>query len=68
MKLNELIQDFTIATSNEEKAVLEKCKDLQLLSSFNERDRFIIENLIRKHLVTKIKSKDNTIMVLSNDL
>lgn len=68
MKLNELIQDFTIATSNEEKQVLEKCKDLQLLSSFNERERFIIENLIRKHLVTKVKSKDNTIMVLSNDL
>jgi hypothetical protein len=67
MKLNELIKDFTIATSNEEKDILLKCKDLKLLSSFTEHERFIIEGLIRKHLVTKVKHKD-TIMVLANEI
>ena len=67
MRLNELIKDFSIATSNEEKEVLEKCKELKYLNSFTEREKFIIENLIRKHLITKVKHND-TIMVLTNDL
>jgi hypothetical protein len=67
MRLNELIKDFSIATSNEEKEVLEKCKELKYLNSFTEREKFVIENLIRKHLITKVKHND-TIMVLTNDL
>ena len=67
MKLNELIKDFTIATSNEEKTILSQCKDIKLLASFTEHERFIIEGLIRKHLVTKVKH-NGTIMVLANDL
>ena len=67
MRLNELIKDFSIATSNEEKEVLEKCKELKYLNSFTEREKFVIENLIRKHLISKVKHND-TIMVLTNDL
>ena len=67
MRLNELVKDFSIAMSNEEKAVLSTCKELRLLNSFTERERFVVENLIRKHLVTKVKHND-TILVLKNDL
>jgi hypothetical protein len=54
MKINELIQNFTIFTTNEENAVLDKLTEPCYIENFNERDRTVIENLIRKSLVTKI--------------
>lgn len=66
MKLNELISDFTIAMSNEEKAMLDRMSGLTPIDSFDERERFIIENLIRKSLVSKVRH-DNVIMVLVNE-
>ena len=66
MKLNELISDFIIATSNEEKKMLESITGLTPIDSFDERERFIIENLIRKSLVSKVRH-DNVIMVLVNE-
>ena len=64
MRLNELIKDFSIATSNEEKEVLEKCKELKYLNSFTEREKFVIENLIRKHLITKVNHNDTIIVLI----
>jgi hypothetical protein len=66
MKLNELITEFTIATSNEEKAMLDKMSGVTPIDSFDERERFIIENLIRKSLVSKVRH-GNIIMVLVNE-
>lgn len=67
MKLNELISQFTIALSNEEAKVLDKIQSVQPYDSFEERDQFVIDGLIRKSLVTKINN-NGTFLVTVNDL
>lgn len=67
MKINELIHQFTIQCTNEERAVLKKCNDVRSLDSYSERDRFVIEGLIRKALVSKL-IQDGTVMVVINEL
>jgi len=67
MKLNELVQDFKIFVTNEEKKVLSKIDDIMPFESFNEREQTIIENLIRKSLVSKIQRK-GSILVMANEL
>ena len=66
MKLNELILDFDIATSNEEKDVLKSIKGAMPIGSFDEREQFVIENLVRKSLVSKVKQNGHT-MVVANE-
>jgi|TARA_A100001015_G_scaffold28139_1_gene31256 hypothetical protein len=66
MKINELIQDFHIQRSNEEQEVLDKCTELKSFDSFPERERFILENLIRKALVSKVM-QGRTVMVIANE-
>ena len=66
MKINELIKEFNICTTNEEKAILESMDSVMPLTSYTERERFLINNLIRKSLVSKIRY-NNTIMVARND-
>ena len=51
MKINELIKEFNIYTTNEEKAILESMDSVMPLTSYTERERFLINNLIRKSLV-----------------
>ena len=67
MKINELIQDFTIQCTNEERAVLKRCNDCRSLDSYSERDRFVIEGLIRKALVSRVRNK-NMVLVVANEL
>jgi|TARA_B110000908_G_scaffold147960_1_gene180102 hypothetical protein len=66
MKLNELIKDFRIFMTNEEKVELEKLTAPTPLSSLTERQQVIMNNLIRKSLVSKIQT-NNVIMVAKND-
>ena len=66
MKINELIQDFEIYKTNEEKVELDNLTSPVPLASLSERQQVIINNLIRKSLVSKIKS-NNVIMVARND-
>ena len=66
MKLNELITEFTIAVSNEEQNMLDNMSGVTPIDSFDERERFIIENLIRKSLVSKVKH-NGIVMVLVNE-
>jgi hypothetical protein len=66
MKINELIQDFHIQRSNKEQEVLDKCTELKSFDSFPERERFILENLIRKALVSKVM-QGRTVMVIANE-
>ena len=54
MRVNELLGEFGIFTTNEEAAILAKLKTPVPLHSLNETERFRIEALIRKSLVTKI--------------
>lgn len=66
MKINELISDFEIYVSNEEAALLSRMQNTQPLNSFTEREQFMIENMIRKSIVTKV-IKNNQILVVSNE-
>lgn len=54
MKINELLGNIEVYTSNAEKQMLEQLKVARPLKSFNERDQFTIEGLVRKSLVIKI--------------
>lgn len=66
MKINELISHFSIQTSNEEKEVLCKMNSIRPLDSYSERDKFVIEGLIRKSLVSKV-IQGRTVLVVAND-
>jgi transposase-like protein len=65
MKVNELISRFTIAMTNEEAALLEKMQGVRSMTFYTEREQFVIENLIRKSLVSKV-TKDNSVYVVKN--
>ena len=58
MKINEILNGFSIYTSIEEEKMLAKLQSPVLLDSFNERERFIIEGMIRKSLVIKIGDRN----------
>ena len=66
MKLNELLTDFEIFMTNEEKVELENLSAPTPMSSLTERQQVIMNNLIRKSLVSKIQT-NNIIMVAKND-
>ena len=63
MKINELIQDFVIQTSNEEKAMLNKLKEMKDIDNFLEREQEVIRNLINKSFVRRIERDDKTLVV-----
>ena len=67
MKLNELLQDFVIFQTNEESEVLERLEGIKAIETFSEREQAIIENLIRKSLVSKVHNKGST-LVLANEI
>ena len=66
MKINELISTFSIYTSREEAELLERITQPAMLQSYSERDQFIINNLIRKSLVSKVVH-NNDIIVVPNE-
>lgn len=55
MKLNELISDFTIFLTNEEKNFLDKFANGCYTDTLTERDQTVVDNLLRKSVVTKIR-------------
>ena len=55
-----------IWTSRAERDVLSRMRQPAPLNSYEENDQFIIEQLIRKNLVTKIQGKD-CVYVYPND-
>ena len=63
MRINELIQEFTIQTSNEEKDMLSKLQSIKNLDTFMERDQEVINQLVRKSLVRKIDRNGSTMVV-----
>ena len=67
MKINELIQDFTIYTTNEEAELLPKIGAIpHPLNAYSEREQVIIDNLIKKRLVSKIRN-EGLFLVMRND-
>jgi len=66
MKINELLNDFQVYMTNEEKEILHKVEGLRPMEAYTEREQFVIENLIRKSLISKVRY-NNTFMVQRND-
>jgi hypothetical protein len=66
MKINELINSFEIFITNEERSIYETMNEKSALAQFNEREQFIIQNLIRKSLVSKVIS-NGQVLVVKND-
>lgn len=66
MKINELLGSFEIFVTNEEKELLERVEGLQSIDCYNEREKFVIENLIKKSLITKVV-RNNSYMVMKNE-
>lgn len=66
MKMNELLTSFKIQTSNEEQAMLERMDGVRSLAAYTEREQVVIENLIRKSLVSKT-IKNGFVYVVKND-
>lgn len=58
MRINELLGEFHIWTTNEEVELLKKLHKPVKMSSLTEHEQFKVEYLIRKSLVTKIGMED----------
>lgn len=55
MKLNELIGDFSIFTTNEEQKFLDKFSNGCYTDTLAEREQTLVDNLVRKSILTKVK-------------
>jgi pyoverdine/dityrosine biosynthesis protein Dit1 len=55
MKLNELIGDFSIFTTNEEQKFLDKFSKGCYTDTLTEREQILVDNLVRKSILTKVK-------------
>jgi|TARA_B110000977_G_scaffold187967_1_gene255673 hypothetical protein len=64
MKIHELIK--STYTTNEEKDLIETLNKPAPLSTFVEREQVIINNLIRKSIISKVQY-NGTVMVMRND-
>lgn len=57
MKVNEFIRTVDVWTSREEQSVLSRITAPVMLSAFEEREKTIIEGLIRKSLLIKVQGQ-----------
>jgi hypothetical protein len=62
MKINELISDFEIFITNEEKKLFERLKTPIKLANLTDREQCIAETMIRKSLLKKIGFNDPTVV------
>ena len=63
MKINDLISNFDIWASNEEKSLLERLSKPVKIAQLNERDQQVVQSLIRKSLVKKIGWNDPAVVI-----
>jgi hypothetical protein len=66
MKINELISDFAIYMSNEEQAVYETITTPTPINNLNEREKYLIQNLIKKSLLSRIDKNNGLQLVYQN--
>ena len=59
MKINEFVRSLDTWYTNEELELLEKLTEPRLINSFEEREKFVLENLIRKSLVIKVNGNES---------
>ena len=62
MKINELISNFEIWTTNDEAKLLERLKTPVKISQLSEQDQFKVQAMIRKSLLTKIGHQDPSVV------
>lgn len=60
MRINELAKSLDIWINNEERDLLESINEPRPIASFSERDRTIIDSLIRKSLLIKVQGKHSS--------
>ena len=65
MRIIDIVDD--IYMTNEEKALLKTIDSVRPLGSFPEREQTIINNLIRKSIISKVQTQSGTIVVIRND-
>lgn len=63
MKINELLGEFSVYTTNEEATLLKKFHNPVKISSLPEYEKFKVEGMIRKSLLTKIGFKDPSVVI-----
>jgi hypothetical protein len=62
MKINELISNFEIWTTNEEAELLKRLQSPIKISQLDEHDQFRVQAMIRKSLLTKIGHNDPSVV------
>jgi hypothetical protein len=60
MRINEFVRNIDVWMNQEERSLLESISEPRSVSSFNERERAIIESLIRKSLLIKVQGKHSS--------
>ena len=60
MRVNDFVKKLDVWTSQEEKDLLESISEPRPIASFTERERTIIESLIRKSLLIKVQGKHSS--------
>jgi len=65
MRIIDIVDE--IYMTNEEKDLLETINDVRPIGSFPEREQTIINNLIRKSIISKVQTQSGTIVVIRND-
>jgi hypothetical protein len=63
MKISNLIKEFEIFTTNEEKQILDKIGTPCYIDTFSDREQFVIENLVKKSLLSKVQIRGSTVVV-----
>jgi hypothetical protein len=69
MKINQLINDFIVFTTNEEQELLNSLSnDVRPYQSFSERDQMVLETLNRKSLIAKVFTKNQCWVMRNGEL
>jgi len=66
MKINEFVRTLETWRSNDEQQLLDKIKEPRPMNSFDERDQTIIEGLVRKSLLIKVKGHNDLTYIYPN--
>jgi hypothetical protein len=67
MKINDLIGEFRIQMSNEEKVLLDKITKPCYFNNLTEREQFVAESLIRKSLLSKVNHNGSVVVVQNEE-
>lgn len=67
MKINELISDFEIWTTNEERDLLKRLKEPTKIAALDEHDQFRVQAMIRKNLLIKVGEHNPSVVANEKD-